>query len=121
MEDEPETLVMRAQKGLPEAVQNGCARVTFGQCLCGLAASRRKPQSGDHQWSCFETYPEETDPRGHYCVPMLSPGGMLGALSVWVKWGGPAFEKRGGVPRGGCPRAGGRPDAAASRGGAAGE
>jgi PAS domain S-box-containing protein len=87
VEDEPGVLRMKAQRGLAPPIQEACSRLQFGRCLCGRAA-----QTGGTQ------YAEGLDPRheityegithhGHYCVPIVSAGEVLGVVNVYVREG----------------------------------
>ena len=42
VEDDPQMLVMKAQRGLTEPLLTGCHRVPIGYCLCGKAANHRQ-------------------------------------------------------------------------------
>src|SRR4030043_2101256 len=46
--DQPEVLVMKIQKNLPEEIQKLCARVPFGRCICGKAALTQEIIFIDH-------------------------------------------------------------------------
>jgi hypothetical protein len=48
VEDEPEVLIQKAQKGLAEPLLKECARVPFGKCLCGRVASTKRIEFADH-------------------------------------------------------------------------
>ena len=42
VDDDPSVLVMKAHVQLPDSLLTSCARVLFGQCLCGQAATSRE-------------------------------------------------------------------------------
>src|SRR4030042_3684360 len=48
IEDKPDVLIMKAQRGLAEPIQKACATVPFGKCLCGRAALRREIQFSNY-------------------------------------------------------------------------
>lgn len=87
VQDQPEVLVIQAQKGLGEQILSTCSRVPFGFCLCGLAAYTRQIQFAagldDRHRVRFEGMP----PHGHYCVPILLDDRLLGVMNLYVKAG----------------------------------
>jgi signal transduction histidine kinase len=87
LEEDPDVLVMKVQKGLSEAVQEVCSRVSIGTCLCGRSASTRRIMFDDcidnhHEVQCLGILPH-----GHYCVPIISGERLLGVINVYVKEG----------------------------------
>lgn len=85
VEDTPQILVMKAQQGLPESVQTASAKIPFGKCLCGLAASKREIVFADcmdirHGGTC-----EGLAPHGHYCLPIMSGQSVLGTINLYVE------------------------------------
>jgi PAS domain S-box-containing protein len=87
VEDQPEMLVMKSFRKFPPEQQILCARVPFGQCLCGKAAQTKKIQFTNHIDKRHENRYKGMPPHGHYCVPILSSGHLLGVLSLYVKEG----------------------------------
>ena len=87
VEDDPHTLVMKAQDGLAEPIKESCARLPFGKCLCGRAAQTQKIQFAD----CLDNrHPIRYDgiaPHGHYCVPICSGGETLGVINMYIREG----------------------------------
>jgi len=85
-EDE-DVLELAVHRGLPDTLQTACARLPFGRCLCGRAASSHE--------IIFTTQAEEGDeipcdgvkPQGHYCVPILANGEVLGVINTYVAAG----------------------------------
>jgi len=93
VEDEPGVLVMKAQRGLATPLQTTCARVPFGRCICGRAAL-----SGDVAFKdCVDEDHENSYggivQHGHYCVPIISAGRVLGVINMYVKQGHRRNEK----------------------------
>jgi signal transduction histidine kinase/DNA-binding response OmpR family regulator len=82
-EEGSDTLVMRAQRSMPESVQRECAHVRFGSCLCGCAASVRELVFADELGEPGRNGSAEL--HGAYCVPLLSSGTLLGVLTVYVE------------------------------------
>jgi len=83
----PHVLIMKSYCGFDPALEEMCARVPFGRCLCGRAALNREVQFA----SCFddrhENLVEEMAPHGHYCLPILSSGKLLGVLGLYLNEG----------------------------------
>jgi len=87
VEDDAEILVMKAQSGLSEPMEKACARVPFGRCLCGWTALTQETQFADHLGDRHEIHYEGITPHGHYCVPILLAGRMLGVMNLYLKEG----------------------------------
>ena len=85
--EEPEVLVMKSQRGLPEAIQKQCARVPFGRCVCGKAASAKELKFADRVDSQHEVVHEGMTPHGHYCVPILFSEKRLGVINLYLQEG----------------------------------
>lgn len=86
-EGEPPVLAMKTQHGLAREVQEICATVQFGCCHCGRAAMAEELQFVPNLDEHHEvTYPG-ISPHGHYCVPILSAGRLLGVLNLYVDAG----------------------------------
>jgi len=89
VEDKPDVLVMRANKGLPESIRSNCSTVPFNHCLCGEAAATGKvvfaectDKRHDH-----ENKHESEFQHSHYCVPIMSGEKTLGVINLVVKEG----------------------------------
>ena len=87
VEDDPEVLVMKAQRDLAEVLLTSCARAPFGRCLCGRAAAEkrvvfRSNVDGDH-----DVMYEGMLDHGHYCVPLLNGHKLLGVMTLYVRAG----------------------------------
>jgi len=87
VEDEPEVLIQKVQKGLAEPLLKECARVPFGKCLCGRAASIKRIEFADHIDERHEIGYENMPPHGHYCVPILLSGNTIGVINLYLKDG----------------------------------
>lgn len=84
VEDDPRVLVMKAQKGISGFLQNACANVPFGKCLCGRAALDRRMVFVGHLDERHEISYEGIMPHGHYCVPIIFSDKVLGVLNIYV-------------------------------------
>jgi PAS domain S-box-containing protein len=87
VEDDPEVLVMKAQNNLEEPIRMMCARVPFGKCLCGRAASMQKIQFRDHLDERHEIGYEGMRSHGHYCAPILFAGRTIGVINLYIREG----------------------------------
>ncbi len=87
VEDDPDILVMKAQQGLADELLTACAKLPFGKCLCGRAASTREiifTDCIDHRHEV--SYPG-ISPHGHFCVPIIYNNRILGVLNMYVSEG----------------------------------
>ncbi len=80
-------LEMRAQFGLDGPTLAACAKVPLGRCLCGRAARDRKLVFAADLDPRHEVRYEGITPHGHYCIPIVSKGRLLGVLTVYLKAG----------------------------------
>lgn len=87
VEEDPEILVMKARYNLPGPLIKLCAHVSFGTCLCGLAAQTREIQFSDHIDERHEIRFEGFYPHGHYVIPILFGGRTLGVINIFLKEG----------------------------------
>ena len=87
VENESNTLVMKAQKRLAEPIQEACALVPFGKCICGRAALSQEIVFADSIDERHEIGYHGIIPHGHYCVPIKFTGRILGVINVYIKEG----------------------------------
>jgi diguanylate cyclase (GGDEF)-like protein len=80
-------LELIAHRGLPKALQTACARLPFGRCLCGRAASSHEIVFADHVDERHENTSDGIKPHGHYCTPILADGKVLGVINTYVAAG----------------------------------
>ena len=85
--EEPETLVMEAERGLTDTVRKACGTIPFGKCLCGRAAARAEVQFADCVDERHEIRYEGITPHGHYCVPIKHGREVLGVITIYIKEG----------------------------------
>jgi PAS domain S-box-containing protein len=86
-ENDSGVLVMKAQFNLPEQLKEACAKIAFGQCLCGKAAQTQEILFADRLDERHDTHYEEMQPHGHYIVPILSGSRTLGVIDIYLKEG----------------------------------
>jgi GAF domain-containing protein len=56
----------------------------FGKCLCGRAAASREIVYFNHLNEAHEISYEGMQPHGHYCIPIMLEGQVLGVLNTYV-------------------------------------
>jgi PAS domain S-box-containing protein len=86
-EDEPETLVMRAERGLSPHLIKACAHIPFGTCLCGRAAQTGKILFLDHVSDEHTTQYKGMKAHGHYNLPIMSEGKVIGVICLYLNEG----------------------------------
>ncbi len=79
-----DSLVLTAQRNLSNEICSLCARVQFGQCLCGRAAQTRQLQFSSHLDERHEITYENIPDHGHYNVPILSGDDVLGVIVLYL-------------------------------------
>ncbi len=84
VEDEPDVLVMKAQKNLSEPIQKLCSKVPFGKCLCGKAALVKDIQFADRIDDRHQISYKGINSHGHYCVPILLKDRVLGVINLYL-------------------------------------
>jgi len=85
LSDGNDTLIMKAQKNLHPALLEKCAKVKFGYCLCGLAASTKQMVFKSHLDEDHNMTYEGIIGHGHYCVPIILRGKVIGVINTYVK------------------------------------
>ncbi|MBI4858860.1 MAG: PAS domain S-box protein [Candidatus Riflebacteria bacterium] len=85
VETDPRVLVLRASRNLNPDLLRTCARVPFGRCLCGRAAATGRMLHAAGLDETHEIRYEGIGPHGHYCVPLLSQGRVLGVLVLYIR------------------------------------
>ena len=87
VEKDPEVLMMKTQKGLPENLQKECSQIDFGRCICGQTALTREIQFTDRIDDRHNINYEEMTSHGHYCVPIISANKILGVINLYLEEG----------------------------------
>lgn len=86
-ENDPQVLVMRAQRKLALPLLSACRNVPFGRCLCGRAASSKKIEFFAHLDEKHEITYQGILGHGHYCVPMVMRDQTIGVINLYVSEG----------------------------------
>jgi signal transduction histidine kinase len=87
VENDPGTLVMKACRGLGGSLLADCARVGFGECLCGQAAMHGTTIYAADVDARHTTRYAGILPHGHYCVPIRKDDEVLGVINTYLSPG----------------------------------
>jgi len=77
-------LRMAARHGLSAHIEQACATVEMGHCLCGRAAETRELLFADCIDDRHEVQFSGMSEHGHYCAPILFDGALLGVLNLYL-------------------------------------
>ncbi|MDD2923481.1 MAG: HD domain-containing protein, partial [Anaerolineales bacterium] len=77
-------LVMIASRNLGEPLQETCARVKSGVCLCGRASQSRRIQFSAEVDARHEVHYDGMTPHGHYNIPIFLIGKLKGVLALYL-------------------------------------
>ena len=87
VDDEGDSLIMMAQRGVSEFIQTQCEHVAFGECLCGKTAKNKHVVFAscidDNHTVHFDGMKEH----GHYCIPINSEDRLMGVLNLYLDHG----------------------------------
>lgn len=85
--NDSQSLELAAQRNLPDCLLHSCGRLPFGRCLCGKVAETREIIFTNHVDEAHEIRYDGMEEHGHYCLPILTAGKLLGVLSIYVAHG----------------------------------
>ncbi len=83
-EGEPRALVLKVMRGLDGSLTSSCARVAFGTCLCGAAATSRTAVYTAGLDDRHTTRYPGIAAHGHYCVPICADDETLGVITAYL-------------------------------------
>lgn len=83
-ENDPPELVMKVQRGLPTSVQEHCARVAAGTCLCGRALADGLPRFTTRLTLGHTIRHTGMGEHGHCLVPITAATRRLGLLNLYI-------------------------------------
>jgi len=87
-EKDSDVLILTATHELSPQLHTLCARVAFGQCLCGKAALSKEVQFSSCVDDRHDISFEGMMPHGHYNAPLLDEHqNVLGVLNLYLKHG----------------------------------
>ncbi len=84
LDDGGDTLSMIAHAGVTDVLVETCSKIEVGHCLCGQAALSRKIVFANSLDDRHQIHYDGIQPHGHYCVPILSSGELLGVLNLYL-------------------------------------
>lgn len=87
MDEEAGDLRMVTQRNLSAAAAQQCERLPLGRCLCGRAAQERMTIYAHCLDSRHENRYAGIEEHGHYSVPIISEGRVLGVLVTYLEHG----------------------------------
>ncbi|ATX79077.1 PAS domain S-box-containing protein [Mariprofundus aestuarium] len=86
-DDKKSELTMVVERNLGEELRSLCSTVEYDRCLCGIAAQNKKLLFKACLDNDHVTRPDGVTNHGHYCIPILAPGGLLGIINLYVQHG----------------------------------
>ncbi|MGR3174525.1 MAG: PAS domain S-box protein [Candidatus Scalindua sp.] len=81
------TLKLVATHNFEAELKTLCAQVPFGKCLCGRAAAIRDIQFSDRIDHRHDIRSEGMKPHGHYNIPIMQKGEVLGVMVLYLSEG----------------------------------
>ncbi|MCG6551457.1 MAG: response regulator [Candidatus Magnetominusculus sp. LBB02] len=82
-----EALDLKVQRGFSAELLEACNKVPFGKCLCGKAAANRKVVFSDCIDGRHDIRFDKMTPHGHFCIPIILAGKLLGVINFYLKHG----------------------------------
>lgn len=87
------SLILAAQRGVSETIQEKCGQVKFGECLCGRSAEAKQAQFSSCIDGRHSVQYEGMHEHGHYCVPINSENRLVGVLNLYLDHGHERIEE----------------------------
>ena len=87
MDEKEDVLRLTTQRNMSAAAAKACERVAMGQCLCGRAAQEAKTVYAHCLDERHELRYPGIEEHGHYSVPIVSEGKVLGVLVTYLEHG----------------------------------
>lgn len=84
---ERKRLELFVQRDMPIPLLTLCREVPLGQCLCGQAALERRLLHAAYVDERHTTHHPDMQPHGHYNVPLVIDGDLLGILVLYLEEG----------------------------------
>ena len=86
-DNETKKIVMAAQYGLAEEIQERCRHLEFGECLCGKAAEKQQVVFASHLTKDHTITYEGIKDHGHYTIPIMLEDNLMGVLNLYLDAG----------------------------------
>lgn len=80
-------LLMAAQSGVSQKIQDRCSEVRFGECLCGRTAKNQEITYSSCLDDRHSVHYEGMGEHGHYCLPIKSEDTLMGVLNLYLNHG----------------------------------
>ncbi|MCK5645125.1 MAG: PAS domain-containing protein, partial [Gammaproteobacteria bacterium] len=87
LNNQTKLLELKAHKNLPDDLLIKCGKLPFGKCLCGKAASTKRVIFKSSIDDDHHVLYDGIKPHGHYCLPLITEGNVLGVLNTYVDEG----------------------------------
>ncbi|KWT85549.1 ATP-binding protein [Candidatus Magnetominusculus xianensis] len=87
VEETEDVLELKVHKGFSPELLEACSRVPFGTCLCGKAAASRNIVFSDCIDDRHDITFEKMTQHGHFCIPIILTGKLLGVINLYLKEG----------------------------------
>jgi putative nucleotidyltransferase with HDIG domain len=84
VEGDQKVLTLKAHRNLAGPLLTRCATVPFGHCLCGRAAASATMEYAQCLDYRHEVRFEGMNPHGHYVIPIISRGSVVGVLNLYL-------------------------------------
>ena len=79
-----QSLRLATRRHLAPVLQDKCAHVAFGHCLCGRAAAEGDTVFESHLNGRHHIRYDGIEDHGHYCQPIRSDGHVLGVINLYL-------------------------------------
>lgn len=86
-DSDPPSLKLVASTKLAPELQKLCARVAFGQCLCGRAAASQAIEHAQCIDARHEIAYADMKPHGHYNIPLIENSRTVGVIVLYLAHG----------------------------------
>lgn len=83
VDHELQTLTLKANRGFTKAQESSCNNVKLGLCHCGRAAQSDAIHFFASSPPLYNSDTGPAPPFGHYCVPIIRDGNVVGVLAVY--------------------------------------
>ncbi|MEO5361540.1 MAG: ATP-binding protein [Nitrospirota bacterium] len=80
-------LIMETERGLSAYLKEVCKNIPVGKCLCGLCAQNLEIVFASELDDCHHVHYDGMKNHGHYCVPVMISGRLLGVINLYVDAG----------------------------------
>lgn len=93
-EPEGNSLKMVAQHNLDAEICSLCDHVPFGRCLCGRVAMAGEAEFASHVDERHEIRHAKMADHGHYVLPLIAEGTIIGVLALYLAAGSTSSKDR---------------------------